>query len=236
MSILIAISGIIGGIIFRTQHVFLRNTVYKKDVKELSLNYQGVDVDELNKCSELESLKIWGVNDDFLTEIKTFQHLKSLYIIDCNIFDEGISKVNMFPNLNYIFILNSRIDFGKIQNDSITETALLNSEISNLTGLANCRSLKCLWITSTAIDDKIVVTEGTHILNQKYCLKDSSDFSCLDNIIDLTVCKIDIEDISGFMEMDSLETLTVSEECISEDNIKTLENNGITVIKKDTQE
>ena len=76
MSILIAISGIIGGIIFRTQHVFLRNTVYKKDVKELSLNYQGVDVDELNKCSELESLKIWGVNDDFLTEIKLFSTSK----------------------------------------------------------------------------------------------------------------------------------------------------------------
>ena len=36
--------------------------------------------------------------------------------------------------------------------------------------------------------------------------------------------------------MDSLETLTVSDVDISEDNIKTLENDGITVIIEDKEE
>lgn len=235
LSVLVVIAGIAGGIVFRTQYVFLKNTVYKKDVKELSLNYRNIDVDELNKCSELEFLRIWGIDDAFLTEMTIFQHLEHFYIFHSNISDEGISKINAFPNLNDMFIMDSRTDISKIQNDSVTEIILARSEITGITGLANCHSLTYLYLGEIVMDDKIVVTEGTNIWNQKYCLKDSSDFSYLDNIETLTIYRIDIEDISGFLEMDSLETLTVSQGDISEENIKTLENNGITVIKEDKE-
>ncbi len=236
LSVLVVITGIVGGIVFRTQYVFLKNTVYKKDVKELALNYRNIDVDELNKCSELEFLRIWGIDDAFFTEMRIFQHLEHIYIFDSNISDEGISKINMFFNLNDILIMDSHTDLSKIQNDSITEMHLLRSEITGITGLANCHSLTHLCLDEIEMDDKIVVTEGTNILNQKYCLKDSSDFSYLNNIKTLTIYRIDIEDISGFLEMDSLETLTVSQGDISEENIKILENNNITVIKEDKEE
>lgn len=236
LSVLAVIAGVVGCIVFKTQYVFLKDTVYKKDVKELALNYQNIDVDELNKCSELEFLRIWGIDDAFLTEMKIFQHLEHFYIFDSNINDEGILKINTFPNLNDMFIMNSRTDISKIQNDSVTEIRIVRSEITGITGLANCHSLTYLCLGEIVMDDKIVVTEGTNILNQKYCLKDSLDFSYLDNIRTLNIYCIDIEDISGFMEMDSLETLTVSQGYISEENIKTLENNGITVIKEDKEE
>lgn len=168
--------------------------------------------------------------------MRIFQHLEHIYIFDSNISDEGISKINMFFNLNDILIMGSHTDFSKIQNDSITEMQLVRSEITGITGLANCHSLTHLYLGEIEMDDKIVVTEGTNILNQKYCLKDSSDFSYLDNIKTLTIYRIDIEDISGFLEMDSLETLTVSQGDISEENIKILENNNITVIKEDKEE
>lgn len=236
LSVLAVIAGVVGCIVFKTQYVFLKDTVYKKDVKELALNYRNIDVDELNKCSELEFLRIWGIDDAFLTEMKIFQYLEHFYIFDSNISDEGILKINAFPNLNDMFIMNSRTDISKIQNDSVTEIQLARSEITGITGLANCHSLTYLYLGEIVMDDKIVVTERTNILNQKYCLKDSSDFSYLDNIRTLNIYRIDIEDISGFTEMDSLETLTVSQGYISEENIKTLENNGITVIKEDKEE
>lgn len=236
LSVLVLIAGVIGGIVFRTQYVFLKDTVYKKDVKELDLNYRGIDVDELNKCSELEYLRVKGIDDDFLTEMRTFQHLEHFCAYDCDIINEGMLKINSFPILNDMFIAYSHIDFGKIQNDSVKEISLYFSEITNITELANCRSLTNLDLFRVVMDNKIIVTKVANTLNLKYCLKDSSDFSCLDNIRTLEISCIDIEDISGFMEMDSLKTLTVLQGYISEENISALENNGITVIIKNKEE
>ncbi len=233
---LLTLAVLIGVNIFRTQHVFLKNTVYKKDVKELFLSYDGIDVDELNKCSELEFLAIWAIDDAFLREMTIFQNLESMYIFNSDIGDEGITKINLFPNLNDTFIMKSYADLSQIQNDSITEMQLSVSEITGITGLANCDSLTYLSVDEVVMDDKIVVTEGTNIWNQKYSLKDSSDFQYLDNIETLKIRCITIEDISGFLEMDSLETLTVSEGYISEENVKTLENHGITVIEETKEE
>ena len=86
------------------------------------------------------------------------------------------------------------------------------------------------------MDNKIIFTEVENTLDRKYTLKDSSDFSYLDNIKTLRIVGIDIEDISGFTKMDSLETLTVSQGYISEENISALENNGITVMIENKEE
>ena len=116
------------------------------------------------------------------------------------------------------------------------EISLYFSEITNITELANCRSLTNLELFRIVMDNKMIVTEGADTLDLKYCLKDSSDFSFLDNIRTLKISDIDIEDISGFTEMDSLETLTVSPGYISEEHISALEHNGITVITDNKEE
>ena len=236
LSVLAVIAGAVGVIVFRTQYVFLKDTIYKKDVKELNLNYRGIDVDELNKCSELEYLRVKGIDDDFLTEMRTFQHLEHFYVSVSDITNKGILKINSLPVLNDMLISYSNIDFGKIHNDSVKEISLYLSEITNITELANCRSLTNLELFRIVMDNKMIVTEGADTLDLKYCLKDSSDFSVLDNIRTLKISDIDIEDISGFTEMDSLETLTVSPGSISEEHISALENNGITVITDNKEE
>ena len=93
-----------------------------------------------------------------------------------------------------------------------------------------------LELLNIAMDNKIIFTEVENTLDRKYTLKDSSDFSYLDNIKTLRIVGIDIEDISGFTKMDSLETLTVSQGYISEENISALENNGITVMIENKEE
>ena len=135
-----------------------------------------------------------------------------------------------------MFIAYSHIDFGKIQNDSVKEISIWLSEITNIKGLANCRSLTDLELLNIAMDNKIIFTEVENTLDRKYTLKNSSDFSYLDNIKTLRIVGIDIEDISGFTKMDSLETLTVSQGYISEENISALENNGITVMIENKEE
>lgn len=236
LSVLVVIAGVVGGIVFRTQYVFLDDKVYKKDVKELDLYYSDNDVDELNKCSELEELIIRRIDDEFLTEMRTFQHLEHFTVFSSDIINDGMSKINSFPILNDMFIAYSHIDFGKMQNDSVKEISICLSEITNIKGLANCRSLTDLMLLNIAMDNKIIVTKVENTLDLKYTLKDSSDFSYLDNIKTLSIVGIDIEDISGFTKMDSLETLTVSRGYISEENISALENNGITVMIKNKEE
>ena len=236
LSVLVVIAGVVGGIVFRTQYVFLDDKVYKKDVKELDLYYSDNDVDELNKCSELEDLRISRIDDEFLTEMRTFQHLEHFKVFSSDIINDGMSKINSFPILNNMFIAYSHIDFGKIQNDSVKEISIWLSEITNIKGLANCRSLTDLELLNIAMDNKIIFTEVENTLDRKYTLKDSSDFSYLDNIKTLRIVGIDIEDISGFTKMDSLETLTVSQGYISEENISALENNGITVMIENKEE
>ena len=114
LSVLVVIAGVIGGIVFRTQYVFLDDKVYKKDVKELDLYYSDNDVDELNKCSELEDLRISRIDDEFLTEMRTFQHLEHFKVFSSDIINDGMSKINSFPILNNMFIAYSHIDFGKM--------------------------------------------------------------------------------------------------------------------------
>lgn len=236
IKLILSVLVVIAGIVFRTQYVFLDDKVYKKDVKKLDLYYRDNDVDELNKCSELEDLTISGIDDEFLTEMRTFQHLEYFKVFSSDIINDGMSKINSFPILNNMFIAYSHIDFGKIQNDSVKEISIWLSEITNIKGLANCRSLTDLELLSIAMDNKIIFTEVENTLDRKYTLKDSSDFSYLDNIKTLRIVGIDIEDISGFTKMDSLETLTVSQGCISEENISALENNGITVMIENKEE
>ena len=236
IKLILSVLVVIAGIVFRTQYVFLDDKVYKKDVKKLDLYYSDNDVDELNKCSELEDLTISGIDDESLTEMRTFQHLEYFKVFSSDIINDGMSKINSFPILNNMFIAYSHIDFGKIQNDSVKEISIWLSEITNIKGLANCRSLTDLELLSIAMDNKIIFTEVENTLDRKYTLKDSSDFSYLDNIKTLRIVGIDIEDISGFTKMDSLETLTVSQGCISEENISALENNGITVMIENKEE
>ena len=104
--------------------------------------------------------------------------------------------------------------------------------VKNLQSVADCSSLKTLILSRSQLDDCIIAEENTSDDKESYnyYLRDSSVFSTLDNIEELSFYNIYIEDISGFADMDSLKSITISEGFISDETIKALEENGIDVI------
>ncbi|MDE6424814.1 MAG: hypothetical protein K2K89_01560, partial [Ruminococcus sp.] len=101
---------------------------------------------------------------------------------------------------------------------------LIESKIINLKCLSKCLSLEKLLIADSTLSDNSIIIE-----NGIYILKDSSIFALLDNISYLTIHIDEIQDISGILEMDSLETFCVNRDSISEEYVKLLEDKGITV-------
>lgn len=236
VSILLLASGlIIVGCVLRMQYVFLDHKIYKNDIKKLHgvyLDSKNVKISELNRCSELEYLSVWGADDVSLTEMRNFNNLHILDISCSDISDVGIAKINILQNLNEILFMKSNIDFSNIRNDSIKKISVILCDMTDIKKLADCSSLTELCLIETTMDDKIIKTDGANILDRKYYLKDSSDFAYLNNIETLSIYNIKIEDVSGFTEMDKLKTFKADEGSISEEDIKILEDKGITVVEK----
>lgn len=65
-----------------------------------------------------------------------------------------------------------------------------------------------------------------------YVMKDSKFLPSFDNVSELFIYVDSIEDVSGICEMDSLKSLTVSEESISDEAIDQLDEKGIKVTQK----
>lgn len=213
LSILTVIAGIVGYIIFQRQYIVL-DEKYKKDTNELFIN---------------------DVTDEYIEKMYDFDNLTFLAVMHSEITSTGINKILQLPNLNQLLFLYSSVDFSGAEFDSPERIDLALSNVKNLKELANCSSLTVLNISGVVIDDKLVMTDNT-AFHEKYSLKDSSDFAFLDNLETLEIYNTEIEDISGFMEMDSLQTFTVTKDYISEEYIKALEENGITVIEEDEAE
>ncbi len=94
------------------------------------------------------------------------------------------------------------------------------STIKNFEALAECQSLASIIIKDSEISDNNIT-------------KDSSVFANFDYIETLWIDVGKIEDVSGFLEMDSLKELGVYKGSLSEENIKLLEDKGISVIEND---
>ncbi|MBE6877304.1 MAG: hypothetical protein E7496_11410 [Ruminococcus sp.] len=195
--------------VFQKQYVIL-DKIYKKDI---------------------DYLHISEVKDNYIEKMYYFSNLSQLDISYSEINSQTISQLFQIPNLNDILFIHSSVDFSGAESHSPEIIHFALCDIANLKGLADCSSLIQLEISETTIEDKLVITDDT-AFHQKYSLKDSSDFAYLDNLETLGIYNTQIEDISGFMEMDSLKTLTVSQGYISEENIKTLKKNDITVIQE----
>lgn len=227
--ILVLIVGIAAGAVLRGKYVYIDDTFYKKDVKELFIHWDHKHVSELNRCTELEMLMATGMDNDSLEQMCVFENLTDLLIhfSHAEISGSGIEKINLLPNLKYLWFRDSEIDLSNISNDSIESIEITGCEMtdSDLKGLKNCPSLTKLSLSKVAMDNCFIIQE------KKYTMTDSSCFSELDNMKELEIYLTFIEDISGIEDMDSLETLTVDKGYISDAYKTALEDKGITVIE-----
>ena len=101
-----------------------------------------------------------------------------------------------------------------------------STHVKNFDSLAGCLSLRDISLGETVVDDNIIISDD------KFTMKDSRFLSSFDNVTDLAIYVDSIEDVSGICEMDSLKSLTVSEESISDEAINQLDEKGIKVTQK----
>lgn len=220
--VIIVFSLIIGAIYFDTHYAVIGKKIYKNNTKSLSTFAFTVTPKELSKCTNLEELKLTGATENYISKLTDFNNLRQLMLIYSDVSDMDCKKISMFNNLGCLQFLESNVTLQEFNN--ISTLRLFFSDVKNLELLSECESLKYLSIESSRIaNDCIIETNG------KYILIDSSIFELFNNLISLSIVIDEIQDISGILEMDSLETFWVNRDSISEEDVKSLEKKGITV-------
>ncbi|MDE6706675.1 MAG: hypothetical protein K2K06_01380 [Oscillospiraceae bacterium] len=135
-------------------------------------------------------------------------------------------------NLKGLYFISSDVDLNNMDNDTVNSIEISNCSVANIKDLNNCSSLNELNFSKVVINNKIIFVSDEDELDKKYVLKNSSDFEYLDNIEILSIRNIQIEDVSGFLKMDSLNSFTISKGSILENDRKLLEESEITIIEK----
>lgn len=207
--------------------VEFNGTIYKRDIKSITL-FSVVDDDDIrnvNKCNKLEHLSMFRVNENQVARIKKSNIIKELFIYYSTLHKEDIKNINNFNNLQTLFITGSNVDFMDFINNTVSTVNLSGCEIKNLESLAKCKSLNNVRMMTPIIVDSYIVME-----NGKYILKDSSIFTSWDTVQMLGLDLDKIKDISGILEMKSLKEIKVNKDSISEEEVKLLEDKGISII------
>ena len=227
---------IAGFIYFDKHYAVINKKIYRNDIKTIIgtnltkkddidywIDFDITNIREVNKCTELEDMELEQTKENTISQLNDFPNVKYLEIFLSYIGSADIEKINSF-NLEELYIHSCHnVDFTGFNSDTISYINLFFSDIKNLKPLAECKSLKELSIHS-AVSDYIIEEPF-----RNYVLKDSSIFADFDYIEELYLSMDSIEDISGILEMDSLKVLKVHEGDISEDNVKLLEDKGVTV-------
>ena len=226
-----------GFIYFDTHYAVINKKIYRNDIKTIEFNnltkkedtdyyiyFDITNIREVNKCTELEEMRLSDAKENTISQLKDFPNLRYLETLCSYISRADIEKINAF-NLEKLFIDSCyNVDFEDFNNDTISYIGLFFCDIKNFEVLAECKSLKSIYIACSTISDYIIEEPF-----RNYVLKDSSIFADFDYIEELDLYINKIEDVSGILEMDSLKTLKVKKEAISEDNVKLLEDKGVTV-------
>ncbi|MDE6672611.1 MAG: hypothetical protein K2K16_10500 [Ruminococcus sp.] len=221
---------IAGFIYFDTHYTVINKKIFRNDIKTITgtnltkkddidcfINFNITDIREVNKCTELEEMNLLSASDNIISKLNDFHNLKYLTIMNSDISSADCEKISQFDNLQSLEIHNADVDFKGFNSDTISYIELWGYiKAKNFEVLSECESLKNILVWSSEIHDNNII-------------EDISVFTDFDYIESLSLSIDRIEDISGILEMDSLKTLEVKKDAISEDNVKLLEDKGVTV-------
>ena len=215
-----------GAVYLRKTYVKIEGHIYKTDVKEISPNLRYTNIKEINRCTEVEDLILTSAKENDISSLADFKKLSilTLSLSSVNKFDS--KKISTFSSLQKLYIYSTDIDLEGFDNSNLSCVKILNSDVKNFDSLAGCLSLRSMSLLDTIVDDNIIYSDGS------YVMKDSRFLSSFDNVTDLAIYVDSIEDVSGICEMDSLKSLTVSEGSISDEAIHELDEKGIKVTQK----
>lgn len=213
----------------RKTYVKINGKIYKTNIQEISPNLRFTNIKEINRCTEVENLILTSAKENDISSLADFKKLSmlTLSLSSVNKFDS--QKMSTFSNLQKLYTYRTNINlegFNNSNNNNLSYVNILFSDVKNFDSLAGCLSLREISLGQTVVDDSIIISDD------KFTMKDSRFLSSFDNVTDLAIYVDSIEDVSGICEMDSLKNLTVSEESISDEAIDQLDEKGIKVTQK----
>ncbi|MDE6035268.1 MAG: hypothetical protein K2G36_05100 [Ruminococcus sp.] len=217
---------IAGFIYFDTHYAIINKKVYRNDIKTIvgtnltkkedtdyHISLEINSVREVNKCIELEEMRLSSVPENSFSEFINFPNLKKLMILSSDISSADCEKISQFDKLEELIFYETTVDFTGFKSDTVSSIGFVSGTFKNFEVLAECKSLKIMKI-------------GPYHTN---IMEDISVFADFDYIEELWLSADTIEDISSFLEMDSLKTLYIDKGAISEADVKLLEDKGVTV-------
>lgn len=236
--------------------------VYRLDAKELWLSHRlnGFTASELNRCTAVKSLMLHCPDNATLAKLGSFAHLDSLTFFeeDETLAADGMAFIARQPALDTVWFFGTDADLTGIRSDSVRKVIFYGCEISNLSELANCTAMEELSCTNLLLGDHLWSQDETDPeVNQyltdadgegfvirpmedvviNYYMDDSSDFAPLDQVKKLSFSDVIFHDISGILDMDSLETLELDDCEMSDADRRALAEKGVTVtdaVKEET--
>lgn len=215
-----------GAVYLRKTYVKINGKIYKTNIQEISPNLRFTNIKEINRCTEVEDLILTSAKENDISSFADFKKLSSLLLSFSRVNSSDSKKMSTFSNLQELHICRTDIDLEGFNNSNLSYINILFSDVKNFDSLAGCLSLRNISLGQTVFDDNIIFSDD------KYTMKDSRFLSSFDNVTDLAIYVDSIEDVSGICEMDSLKSLTVSEGSISDEAINQLEEKGIKVVQK----
>ena len=222
------------GVIFRVNFVYIDGEIHNRNETDLYFIYMPVTrISELNRCKNVEYLHVININNKQIEKMRVFEELKYLrlrnQLLDINA--PEIEKINQFPKLIWLDLLCYNADLSSLKNDSITHIELEGGKFTfdDKGFLSGCPDLESLRIQNSTINDFITSIWDNEYNKASYTLEDSSFLSDLDKVKTLVLDTMIVEDISGILEMDSLEELSLIQCTIPEEFKKALEDKGINV-------
>lgn len=199
------------------------------DLQKLDLFYEFSYCGMLENLPELPNLKKLrvsgggdGNNFTLSDEYEyNFSSIENLYIGYCTSID--CDALKHFKNLKKlylqaVYLLADMECFSELQylESAEFQLNLKGMDLFDASVLKNNKNLKSL-------------TVGNYYYKEKYILKNTDCFSELASVEELKIENISFENIDGLLKMKSLKNLNVTDDCLTEEQIAELRENGINV-------
>ena len=148
---------------------------------------------------------------------------------------DDMSAVRAFHNAEYLHFLESHLNFADFSSDSISDLSIWSSYIKNFDNIGQFPNLERLELFNCSISNSDEYSLKPMTGQTDWLIDDSSPLAGLDSVKTLVIERITVTDISGILDMESLEELQTYSSSFSAEDITALRDSGINVILKDEQ-
>lgn len=213
---------VLGLVIIFKNIVIINGDIYQRNVTEVNIDLLLKKNPSLKKISYFNNLEHLGISSADNKTLESMPYIKSLDSMAIYCSNISNASINIQKTINKLHLFDSEINVSEISLSQIKSLDFVSCRIENFNNLTNLKSLKDLQIYRSEF-------EGVKSTQNEYILEDSTVFADFDTVNYVELKGYKINDISGFIDMDSLKIMYVNEESLNKAQIKELSNNKIEV-------